>query len=556
MSDPSKPSDQILRNPSHGAARAMLYATGYTEDDFDKPALGVASVSLSRNPCNTHLPELAQRAATALAESGGVAHRFDTCGVSDAMAMGTPGMRYSLISREHIADAVEMVMGGQALDGLLGIGGCDKNLPGLLLGMLRVNRPSMLVFGGAIRTGRLADRQLDIIDAFESWGEMASGTLSQDTREELLRQACPGPGACAGMFTASSMAFAVEVMGFTLPGSASNLATSTDKIKEVERAGVLLTDLVRRNLCPRDLISRASLRNALAVTCALGGSTNVVLHLLAAAHTAGVPLTLDDVKAVSAQTPVLGDLRPTGRYTMEHIAEIGGSPAVLKRLLDDGLIDGTIPTITGLSLADNLEEATDLQAAQPVIRPLADPIQPTGHLRVLHGNLSPNGALAKVVPGTSVRFEGLARVFDSEEQALAALDDREVAPGSAMIIRYVGPRGAPGMPEMLRVSAGVAGAGLSGQIAIITDGRFSGGSRGTLVGHVTPEAYDGGPIALVRDGDRIIINSETGVLTLQVSAAELHERHSHWTLPKPHATTALLRRYQQSVADATLGCVT
>lgn len=551
----------LTQDASHGAAQAMLHAVGVTRADLDKPQVGVCSVWWEGNPCNVHLGDLAQEAKRGAVDAGLVAFRFHTVGVSDGISMGTSGMRYSLPSRDLIADSIETVMGAQHYDGLLTIAGCDKNMPACVMAMGRLNRPSLMVYGGTIRAGERIDadgtkHKLDIVSAFQAWGAKVAGRIDEETRAEIVANACPGPGACGGMYTANTMACAIEAMGLTLPYSSSLPATDPGKARECVEAGATLRALLAADLKPRDIVTRASLENAMVLVTALGGSTNAVLHLLAIADAFDLPLHLDDFQAVSERVPLLGDLKPSGRFVMEDLHRVGGTPAVLRRLLDRGLIDGDARTVTGQSLAENLADLPDLSPEQEVVRSFAAPLKPTGHLTVLRGSLAPEGAVAKLTGKEGLRFEGVARVFDDEHAMLAAVEAGEIEGGQVIVIRYAGPKGGPGMPEMLAPTAAIVGAGLAGEVALVTDGRFSGGSHGFIVGHVTPEAALGGPLALVEDGDRIRIDAAARELALLVDEDELAIRRAAWSAPPPSVRRGYLAKYRRLVGSASEGCVT
>ncbi|MBK8059345.1 MAG: dihydroxy-acid dehydratase [Gemmatimonadetes bacterium] len=538
------------------ASRAMLFATGLTEDDLPKAQVGIASMWYDGNPCNMHLLELGTAARDGVQAAGMVGMRFNTIGVSDGISMGTDGMSYSLPSRDLIADSIETVMGAQWYDGLIAVPGCDKNMPGALMAMARLDRPALMIFGGTIRPGHHDGETLDIVSVFQSYGEFVAGTRSEASMNAVVRHACPGAGACGGMYTANTMASAAEALGMTLPYSSSTPATDPRKREECVRAGAAMRVLLERGITPRQVMTRAAFENAITVVMALGGSTNAVLHLLAVARSAGVPLTIDDFQAISARVPYIADLKPSGRYVMEDLDRVGGTPAVMKYLLAQGLLHGDCLTVTGKTVAENLAEVPGLAEGQDVIRPLGNPFKATGHLEILRGNLAPDGAVAKITGKEGMRFSGPARVFEQEEAALAALEQRQVQPGDVVVIRYEGPRGGPGMPEMLTITGAIMGAGLGASVALITDGRFSGGTHGFVVGHVTPEAQDGGALALVRDGDRITIDATARTLTVDVSDAELAARRAAWIAPPLRATQGVLLKYIRSVSNASLGCVT
>ncbi len=549
-------SARITQEAAHASAQAMLYATGFTTDDLAKPQIGIASMWWDGNPCNMHLLDLSEAVAEGVREAGLMPMRFNTIGVSDGISMGTEGMSYSLPSRDLIADSIETVMHAQWYDGGVTIPGCDKNMPGSLMAMGRVNRPALMVYGGTIASGRLGEEPLDIVSAFESYGQYISGQIDDARFQDVVRHSCPGPGACGGMYTANTMASAAEALGMTLPYSSSTPAATSLKVEECRAVGVVMRELLTSNLCPRDIMTRAAFENAMVVVTALGGSTNAVLHLIAVAHSVGVVLTLDDFQAVSDRTPYLADLKPSGRYLMEDLHRVGGVPAVMKMLLESGLIDGSCVTVTGKTIAENLSSVPALEAGQDVIRPIDRPIKATGHIRVLRGSLAPEGAIAKITGKEGLSFTGPARVFDREEEALAALERREILEGDVLVIRYEGPRGGPGMPEMLTVTAAIVGAGLGASVALVTDGRFSGGSHGFVVGHVTPEAQSGGPIALVRDGDTISIDADTNRIEWEVEEGERVRRGDAWVEPPLQVEHGVLLKYVRTVSSASEGCVT
>jgi dihydroxy-acid dehydratase len=553
----NRTSERITRPRSQGASQAMLFGTGLSEADLDKAQVGIASCWFEGNPCNMHLLELGARVKEGVLEAGLVGMRFNTIGVSDAISMGTEGMSYSLPSRDLIADSIETVMRAQWYDANVSIPGCDKNMPGCLIAMGRVNVPSLMVYGGTIRAGRSKRfEKLDIISAFQSYGELVASRIDEDARREIVRFACPGPGACGGMYTANTMASAIEALGMSLPGSSSTPAEDPAKQEECRRAGAAIRNLLERNLRPREIMTREAFENAMAVVTALGGSTNAVLHLIAMARAVEVELTLDDFQRVSDRVPYLADLKPSGRYVMEDLHRVGGTPAVLKLLLERGALHGGCLTVTGRTLAENLAELPGLEPGQPVIRPWNDPIQATGHIQILRGSLAPGGAVAKLTGKEGTSFTGPAAVFDSEEEMLRALEGGRIRRGMVVVIRYEGPKGGPGMPEMLTPTSAIMGAGLGDGVALLTDGRFSGGSHGFLIGHVTPEAQEGGPIALLRDGDEIEIDAKRHTVELRVDAAELARRRAAFSAPPLKATRGVLARYIRNVRPASEGCVT
>ncbi|MHB8415194.1 MAG: dihydroxy-acid dehydratase [Acidiferrobacteraceae bacterium] len=546
----------ITEPKSQGASQAMLYGTGLTEADMGKPQIGIASVWYEGNTCNMHLLDLAQQVKEGVIGAGMVGFRFNTIGVSDGISMGTDGMSYSLQSREIIADSIETVMSAQWYDGNVSIPGCDKNMPGCLMAMARVNRPALMVYGGTIRPGHLNGRTLDIISAFQSYGEYLSGSIGAQEQQEIVRHSCPGAGACGGMYTANTMACAIEALGMSLPYSSSTPATDPSKLHECRRAGEAIRHLLERNICPRDIMTRRAFENAMTIVIALGGSTNAVLHLIAMARAADVPLAIDDFQMFSDRVPYLADLKPSGRYVMEDLHRIGGTPGVMKYLLAHDLLHGDCITVTGKTLAENLMEVPGLSEGQDVVRPVEQPIQKTGHIRILRGNLAPGGAVAKVTGKEGLSFRGPARVYDSEEDMLRALERGEIRKGDVIVIRYEGPKGGPGMPEMLTPTSALVGAGLGQDVALITDGRFSGGSHGFIIGHVVPEAQEGGPIALVRTGDVVTINASRNTMDVELAEEEMDRRRNAWRAPALKATRGTLHKYIKAVRNASEGCVT
>jgi dihydroxy-acid dehydratase len=545
---------QEVTNP---AAQAMLYGIGLTEADMQKPQVGIASTGYEGNTCNMHLNGLSVHVKKGVQEAGLVGLIFNTVGVSDGMTNGNDGMSYSLPSRDLIADSIEAVVGGQWYDGLVTVVGCDKNMPGAIMATARLNRPAIMVYGGTIRTGQYKGQKLDIISAFEALGKKFAGTISDEDYKGVIQNAIPGQGACGGMYTANTMASSIEALGLSLPFSSSYPATHEGKQAECRAVGQAMLKLLEKNILPRDIMTREAFENALTLVMALGGSTNAVLHYLAIARAAGVPLTLDDVQNISDRTPLIADLKPSGKYYMEDVLAIGGVPAVMKYLLAEGLLHGDCLTVTGQTVAENMAEAPDLDfEAQKIIFPLSQPLKATGHLQILYGNLAPGGSVAKITGKEGERFEGTALVFDKEEALIEALNEKRVLPGSVLVIRYEGPKGGPGMPEMLKPTSAVMGAGLGKSVAMITDGRFSGGTHGFVVGHITPEAQVGGPIALVRDGDRITIDTVNNVLQVHVSDEELETRRAAWVAPELPFTQGILRKYIKSVSSASEGCVT
>jgi dihydroxy-acid dehydratase len=552
----NKISSRITQPSSQGASQAMLYATGLTREDMDKAQVGIASVWWEGNPCNIHLNDLASRIKDGVQDAGLVGMRFNTVGVSDGISMGTEGMSYSLQSRDLIADSIETVMGGQWYDALITVPGCDKNMPGCLMAMGRVNRPSLMVYGGTIKPGHVADKVVDIVSAFQSYGEYLAEKITDDVRQEIVAKACPGPGACGGMYTANTMASAIEVLGMSLPYSASNPAMEPAKMNECFEAGRAARQLLELDLKPRDIMTRTAFENAIVVVSVLGGSTNAVLHLIAMARAVEIDLGIDDFQAVSDRVPLLADLKPSGRYVMEDLHNVGGIPGVLKYLLDEGLLDGSCMTVTGKTLAANLESVPELEAGQDVFHSLSEPIKETGHLRILKGNLAPGGAVAKITGKEGQLFSGPARVFNGEEEMLLALEEGRIEKGDVIVIRYEGPKGGPGMPEMLTPTSAIMGAGLGDSVALITDGRFSGGSHGFIIGHVVPEAQEGGPIGLIRDGDSITIDAKNNEIKVDVTEQEFAARRANWVMPAYKAIRGTLYKYIKNVKTASEGCVT
>ncbi len=550
-------SARITQPKSQGASQAMLYGTGLTDADMGKAQVGISSVWFEGNTCNMHLLTLAEHVKQGVAAAGLVGMRFNTIGVSDGISMGTDGMSFSLQSRDLIADSIETVMAGQWYDANISIPGCDKNMPGCLIAMGRLNRPALMVYGGTIRAGRDANNQkLDVISAFQSYGQFLAGAIDERQRQDIVHHACPGAGACGGMYTANTMASAAEALGMSLPYSSSTPADDPRKIEECHQAGAAMRRLLELDLKPRDIMTREAFENAMVLISVVGGSTNAVLHLIAIARSVGVTLTIDDFQRVSDRVPLLADFKPSGSFVMEDLHAVGGIPALLKMLLDAGLVNGSCRTVTGKTLEENVKDLPGLTADQPIVRPLSNPIKPSGHIQVLRGNLAPHGAVAKITGKEGLTFSGPARVYDSEEDMLRGLEQREIAKGDVIVIRYEGPKGGPGMPEMLTPTSAIMGAGLGKDVALLTDGRFSGGSHGFIVGHITPEAQEGGPIALVRTGDRITIDAERNTLAMDVSAEELETRKRGWVMPPYKADRGTLAKYIRLVRSASDGCVT
>ena len=552
----NKFSSRITQVKSQGASQAMLYGTGMTEEDMDKPQIGIASMWYEGNTCNMHLNELAAKVKEGVEAAGMVSMRFNTIGVSDGISMGTEGMSYSLQSRDLIADSIETVMCAQWYDANISLPGCDKNMPGSLIAMARLNRPSLMVYGGTIRAGCKNGEKLDLVNAFQSYGQYLTGDIDEETRKEIVKKSCPGSGACGGMYTANTMASAIEAMGMSLPYSASIPAEDPDKLEECFRAGAAIRNLLEKDLKPRDILTREAFENAMTVVMALGGSTNAVLHLVAIARSAEVPLAIDDFQTVSDRVPYLADLKPSGKYVQEDLHRVGGTPAVMKLLLEAGLLTGDCLTVTGKTLAENLREVPGLAEGQEIIRPLDNPVKSTGHIQILRGNLAPDGAVAKITGKEGSRFSGPAKVYDSEEDMLSALEREEIQKGNVVVIRYEGPKGGPGMPEMLTPTSAIVGAGLGKDVALLTDGRFSGGSHGFIVGHITPEAQVGGPVAQIRTGDTVTIDTVDNRIDVEVSEEELAKRKEGWTAPPFKATRGTLYKYIKTVKSASEGCVT
>jgi dihydroxy-acid dehydratase len=549
-------SSKVLDGPERAPGRAMLHAVGFTREDFNKPQVGVCSTWSQVTPCNVHIDELARHAVSGVSRAGGKGVIFNTITVSDGISMGTEGMKYSLVSREVIADSIETVVGAEGFDGFVAIGGCDKNMPGCVIAMARLNRPSVFVYGGTILPGRWRDRPVDIVSVFEAVGQHAAGMLTDADLADLEARACPGAGSCGGMYTANTMASAIEALGLSLPNSSAQAAISDDKRADCERAGAAVVSLLERGLRPCDILTRKAFENAMTVVIALGGSTNAVLHLLAIADAARVKLSLDDFTRIGRRVPVLADLKPSGRFEMAELVRIGGLSPLLKRLLDRGLLHGDALTVTGRTLAENLDGVGDYPAGQQVVRDFSAPLKGDSHLVILYGNLAPEGAVAKISGKEGERFTGRAIVFDREEAALAAILRGRVKKGHVVVIRYEGPRGGPGMREMLSPTSAIMGRGLGQDVALITDGRFSGGTHGFVVGHITPEAYVGGPLAVVRNGDEITIDARARTLDVALPDRELRARLRAWKQPKPRYTRGVLAKYARLVSSASTGAVT
>ena len=552
----NKYSSRITQPKSQGASQAMLYGTGLQEADMDKPQVGIASVWFEGNTCNMHLNSLAAKVKEGVEAADLIGMRFNTIGVSDGISMGTDGMSYSLQSRDLIADSIETVMSAQWYDANISIPGCDKNMPGCMMAIGRLNRPALMIYGGTIRAGRHADLKLDIVSAFQSYGEFIAGKIDENERHAIVRHSCPGAGACGGMYTANTMASAIEAMGMSLPYSSSTPAESPQKIAECIQAGATIRKLLEKDIKPRAIMTRQAFENAMVLITALGGSTNAVLHLIAMARSVDVQLSLNDFQQISKRVPFLADLKPSGRFVQEDLHQAGGIPAVMKYLLAAGLLHGDCLTVTGSTLAENLENVADLSQDQEIIRPLDNPIKATGHLQIMWGNLAPEGAVAKITGKEGTRFIGTANVFDSEEDMLAALEAKKINSGDVIIIRYEGPKGGPGMPEMLTPTSAIMGAGLGNDVALLTDGRFSGGSHGFIAGHIAPEAQEGGPIALVENGDQITIDAERNTIDVNISDDEMTARRKAWQAPPYKANRGTLYKYIKNVKSASEGCVT
>ncbi|MDZ4778683.1 MAG: dihydroxy-acid dehydratase [Planctomycetia bacterium] len=552
----NKYSARITQPKSQGASQAMLYGTGLTEADMQKAQIGIASVWYEGNTCNMHLNDLAMKVKEGVVAADLVGMRFNTIGVSDGISMGTDGMSYSLPSRDLIADSIETVCSAQWYDGCVVLPGCDKNMPGCLMALGRLNRPGLMVYGGTIKPGHLGAEALDIVSAFQCYGQFLSNQIDDKVRKEIVAKSCPGAGACGGMYTANTMASAIEAMGMTLPYSSSIPAVDPAKADECVRAGKAMRLLLERDIKPRDIMTRAAFKNSMVIVMALGGSTNAVLHLIAMAKAVNVPLSIDDFQKVSDKVPFIADLKPSGRFVQEDLHNVGGTPAVMKYLLEKGLLDGSCLTVTGRTVAENLAELPGLKSGQEVIHTLEKPIKSTGHIQILRGNLAPEGAVAKITGKEGLAFSGTAKVYDSEEDMLHALERKEIVKGDVVIIRYEGPKGGPGMPEMLTPTSAIMGAGLGKDVALMTDGRFSGGSHGFIVGHVTPEAQEGGPIALVRNGDKITLDASRNAIEVAISEQEMNDRRKAWKAPPLKATRGVLAKYIRFVKSASEGCVT
>lgn len=552
----NKYSKNVTQDPTQPAAQAMLYALGLKEEDLKKPFIGIGSTGYEGNPCNMHLNDLAQEVKQGVQQNNLVGLVFNTIGVSDGISMGTYGMRYSLPSRDIIADSMETVVQAMNYDGLVTVVGCDKNMPGALMAMIRLNRPSILVYGGTIASGCFKDKKLDIVSAFEAWGEKVAGTMNDKDFKSVIQNACPGAGACGGMYTANTMASAIEALGMALPYNSSNPAIGKEKHQDCINSGKALWHLLEHDIKPSDIITRKSFENAIRLITVMGGSTNAVLHFLAIAKAADIDFTLDDFQKISDTTPFLADLKPSGKYLMEDIHRVGGTPAVMKFMLDNGMLHGDCLTVTGKTIAENLADLPGLKPGQKVVKSLQDPIKETGHLRILYGNLAKDGSVAKITGKEGLHFTGPAKVFDDEFKANDGIGKGLVKKGDVVVIRYEGPKGGPGMPEMLKPTAAIMGAGLGKEVALITDGRFSGGTHGFVVGHISPEAQDGGTIALLEDGDIITIDAEKNSISVDLTEKEISERQSKWVQPALKVNRGSLYKYAKTVSSASQGCVT
>jgi dihydroxy-acid dehydratase len=553
----NKYSHQVTQDSTQPAAQAMLHAIGLTDEDFKKPLVGVASTGYEGNPCNMHLNDLSVHVKKGIEnDKNMIGLIFNTIGVSDGISMGTPGMRFSLPSRDIIADSIETVVQAMSYDAVATVVGCDKNMPGALMAMIRLDRPSILVYGGTISSGCHNGKELDVVSAFEAWGEKVAGIINEEEYKNVIQKACPGAGACGGMYTANTMASAIEALGMSLPYNSSNPAVSEDKISECKLVGSSIYNLLKRDIKPSDIITKKSLINALRLISILGGSTNAVLHFIAIAKAANIDLTLEDFQKVSDNTPFLADLKPSGKFLMKDLHLIGGIPAVLKFMLENNMLFGECLTVTGKTIAENLKNVSPLIKNQNIIRPLSDPIKPTGHIRILKGNLAPKGSVAKITGKEGLVFKGPAKVFDGEYDANKGISSGLVNKGDVLVIRYEGPKGGPGMPEMLKPTAAIMGAGLGKNVALITDGRFSGGTHGFVVGHIVPEAQEGGPIAFIKNGDIITIDAESNTINVALTDKELYSRKSNWIKPEYKFKKGVLFKYIKNVSDASNGCVT
>jgi len=552
----NKYSQAVTQDPTQPAAKAMLHAIGLSSEDLTKPFVGVASTGYEGNPCNMHLNDLSKKIKQSILKNNLVGLIFNTIGVSDGISMGTQGMRYSLPSRDIIADSIETVVQAMAYDALITVVGCDKNMPGALMSMLRLNRPSILVYGGTIAPGCHNDKKLDVVSAFEAWGEKVSGKIDESEFSDIIKNACPGAGACGGMYTANTMSSAIEAMGMSLPYTSSNPATSNEKIDECDIIGSAIDNLIKNDLKPLDIVTRESIINAVRLITVLGGSTNAVLHILAIAKSANIDFNIDDFQEISDSTPFLADLKPSGKFLMEDLHNVGGIPAVMKYMLENNLLNGDCMTVTGKSISENLNDVKALKKDQKIINPISNPIKKSGHIRILYGNIAYNGSVAKITGKEGLTFTGKAIVFDSEQEANDGIKNGLVEKGNVIVIRYVGPKGGPGMPEMLKPTSAIMGAGLGGDVALITDGRFSGGTHGFVVGHICPEAQEGGNIAFIVNGDTLTINAVNNTISVDISDEELDKRKSNWIKPDLKFKSGILYKYCKNVSDASHGCIT
>ena len=552
----NKYSQAVTQDPTQPAAKAMLHAIGLSSEDLTKPFVGVASTGYEGNPCNMHLNDLSKKIKQSILKNNLVGLIFNTIGVSDGISMGTQGMRYSLPSRDIIADSIETVVQAMAYDALITVVGCDKNMPGALMSMLRLNRPSILVYGGTIAPGCHNDKKLDVVSAFEAWGEKVSGKIDESEFSDIIKNACPGAGACGGMYTANTMSSAIEAMGMSLPYTSSNPATSNEKIDECDIIGSAIDNLIKNDLKPLDIVTRESIINAVRLITVLGGSTNAVLHILAIAKSANIDFNINDFQEISDSTPFLADLKPSGKFLMEDLHNVGGIPAVMKYMLENNLLNGDCMTVTGKSISENLNDVKALKKDQKIINPISNPIKKSGHIRILYGNIAYNGSVAKITGKEGLTFTGKAIVFDSEQEANDGIKNGLVEKGNVVVIRYVGPKGGPGMPEMLKPTSAIMGAGLGGDVALITDGRFSGGTHGFVVGHICPEAQEGGNIAFIVNGDILTINAVNNTISVDISDEELDKRKSNWIKPDLKFKSGILYKYCKNVSDASHGCIT
>ena len=552
----NKYSQAVTQDPTQPAAKAMLHAIGLSSEDLTKPFVGVASTGYEGNPCNMHLNDLSKKIKQSILKNNLVGLIFNTIGVSDGISMGTQGMRYSLPSRDIIADSIETVVQAMAYDALITVVGCDKNMPGALMSMFRLNRPSILVYGGTIAPGCHNDKKLDAVSAFEAWGEKVSGKIDESEFSDIIKNACPGAGACGGMYTANTMSSAIEAMGMSLPYTSSNPATSNEKIDECDIIGSAIDNLIKNDLKPLDIVTRESIINAVRLITVLGGSTNAVLHILAIAKSANIDFNIDDFQEISDSTPFLADLKPSGKFLMEDLHNVGGIPAVMKYMLENNLLNGDCMTVTGKSISENLNDVKALKKDQKIINPISNPIKKSGHIRILYGNIAYNGSVAKITGKEGLTFTGKAIVFDSEQEANDGIKNGLVEKGNVVVIRYVGPKGGPGMPEMLKPTSAIMGAGLGGDVALITDGRFSGGTHGFVVGHICPEAQEGGNIAFIENGDTLTINAVNNTISVDISDEELDKRKSNWIKPDLKFKSGILYKYCKNVSDASHGCIT